>query len=349
MKQFGQLGDPIEVGALKRAHPAQQVGALKTQLGHQEAVAGLAGLLKALVELSASVLSPNLHLKTLNPHIACDVEHLLLASAPTIYKPLNSRSFVLHGVSSFGMSGTNAHSLLDSRTQKAFSAAVTAATLYNVVRYTVKAHTWGTHIHSVHQSPLLGTSVAMDVWERSWSGAVCAYAANHRIGHIPIMPGTTYLQMVRVALASEYQGDTKLTDIRFLQPLFINDHTALYTRITRVPSLSYRRFSVEGNAERGEQWIEYASTVAQMLHSMEMHAATTLPRQTQWIDGVALYSQIGNDMRGDFRCVHKVAIDESGHSETRIITELRFVPMEATPTQVWLMDVLCIEFCVCTD
>jgi acyl transferase domain-containing protein len=103
------LGDPIEVGALRgifkagRSIPFMKTSA-KTNIGHLEAAAGVAGLIKCIIMLNYSTGAPNCHLLVLNPHL--DV-----AGYP-VYFETESVDFGhnsgLTGVSSFGFGGTNA-------------------------------------------------------------------------------------------------------------------------------------------------------------------------------------------------------------------------------------------------
>ncbi|MBK9371073.1 MAG: polyketide synthase, partial [Deltaproteobacteria bacterium] len=70
------MGDPIEVEALRAVYGAQRpdgrplwLGAVKTQLGHLEAAAGVTGLIKVVMSLRAGRVPPNLHLRHLNPRL----------------------------------------------------------------------------------------------------------------------------------------------------------------------------------------------------------------------------------------------------------------------------------------
>ncbi len=110
------LGDPIEVQALDRVYgpgrtrdAALLLGAVKTNLGHLESAAGIAGLIKAVLALRHRELPANLHFKTPNPHIAWDrlAVRVLDRAMPW---PAQGR---LAGVSSFGLGGTNVHVLLE--------------------------------------------------------------------------------------------------------------------------------------------------------------------------------------------------------------------------------------------
>ncbi|MCC5622346.1 type I polyketide synthase [Nostoc sp. CHAB 5715] len=113
------LGDPIEVGALgavfgdnhTRDRPLL-IGSLKTNIGHLEAAAGIAGLMKVVLALKYGEIPPHLHFGQPNPHIAWEQ---LPITVPTTCIPWNSDKR-LAGVSSFGFSGTNAHIVLAAAT-----------------------------------------------------------------------------------------------------------------------------------------------------------------------------------------------------------------------------------------
>ena len=113
------LGDPIEVAALTQAFRAGgadgigfcALGSVKTNLGHCNAAAGVAGLIKATLALANRALPPSLHFETPNPQLG-------LAESP-FYVPTQAVPWPAGetprraGVSSFGMGGTNAHAVLE--------------------------------------------------------------------------------------------------------------------------------------------------------------------------------------------------------------------------------------------
>lgn len=112
------LGDPIEVEALAevygRLDPGAApcaIGAVKTNLGHLEAAAGIAGLIKVVLALQHEAVPPNLHLTRLNPHISLEGTRLVI---PTTLRPWpRSPGGRYAAVSSFGFGGTNAHVILE--------------------------------------------------------------------------------------------------------------------------------------------------------------------------------------------------------------------------------------------
>jgi acyl transferase domain-containing protein/acyl-CoA synthetase (AMP-forming)/AMP-acid ligase II/pimeloyl-ACP methyl ester carboxylesterase len=106
------LGDPIEVNSLKAVLGAREescyLGSLKTNIGHLEAAAGIAGLIKAVLCLQQGAIPPNLHFKQLNPLIDLADSKIEI---PQQLQPWNAETRYA-GVSSFGFGGTNAHVVL---------------------------------------------------------------------------------------------------------------------------------------------------------------------------------------------------------------------------------------------
>jgi acyl transferase domain-containing protein/NADP-dependent 3-hydroxy acid dehydrogenase YdfG/acyl carrier protein len=112
------LGDPIEVkalaGALGPGHSKADpllVGSVKTNIGHLESAAGVAGVMKVVLSLLHERLPPHLHFRTPNPHIAwADLPVAVEAAGRPWPRSAQPRRA---GVSSFGFSGTNAHVVLE--------------------------------------------------------------------------------------------------------------------------------------------------------------------------------------------------------------------------------------------
>ncbi len=111
------LGDPIEWEALAavygRGRPAQEpcvVGSVKTNIGHLEAAAGIAGLIKAALVAKFRQVPPSLHLTT--PNRGLDRQGAGLEVA-TDRRPLPVEDVARAGVSSFGFGGANAHVVLE--------------------------------------------------------------------------------------------------------------------------------------------------------------------------------------------------------------------------------------------
>jgi len=123
------LGDPIEIQALHAALGEGRgqdapllVGSVKTNIGHLESAAGVAGLMKVVLALAHGRIPPHLHLRERNNHV--DWARLNV-SIPTSMTPWPAHSPRLAGVSSFGFSGTNAHIIVEEAPAHAAAAAET--------------------------------------------------------------------------------------------------------------------------------------------------------------------------------------------------------------------------------
>jgi acyl transferase domain-containing protein len=110
------LGDLIEFNALKNVlgvtgsrHPCA-IGALKSNVGHLEAAAGVAGLIKVVLALKHRALTPNLHNETPNPRLDMKSTRFWFPNAATPWETDTRR---VAGVSSFGFGGTNAHVIVE--------------------------------------------------------------------------------------------------------------------------------------------------------------------------------------------------------------------------------------------
>ena len=112
------LGDPIEVEALtavvgqpRPSGSSVALGSLKSNIGHLEGAAGIAGLIKAVLCLQHKQWPPVVHFKTINPHISLSGTAVVIPKALTSWEVSDGRRIA--GVSSFGWSGTNAHVVLE--------------------------------------------------------------------------------------------------------------------------------------------------------------------------------------------------------------------------------------------
>jgi acyl transferase domain-containing protein len=111
------VGDPIEATALglalgegRDARTPLVIGSVKTNIGHMEAGAGIAGIIKTALALRHGRIPPSLHFRNPNPHI--DFAKLKLRVVEKMESFRNGSEPPIAGVNSFGFGGTNAHAIL---------------------------------------------------------------------------------------------------------------------------------------------------------------------------------------------------------------------------------------------
>ena len=127
------LGDEIEVAALREVYGSDgrtdrcALGSVKTSVGHLDAAAGIAGLIKTVLMLENQTIAPNLHFENPNPN-------LKLGDSP-FYIPTSCSSWPAGvaprraGVSSFGFGGTNAHVILEEAPSRSAGSSANAVQL----------------------------------------------------------------------------------------------------------------------------------------------------------------------------------------------------------------------------
>ena len=114
------LGDPIEVRALDtvfgKGHSKNNplmIGSVKTNIGHLEAAAGIAGLMKVVLQLQNKEIAPHLHFQNPNPYISWEHLPVMVPTQATPWQIEAEGNCRLAGVSSFAISGTNAHLIVE--------------------------------------------------------------------------------------------------------------------------------------------------------------------------------------------------------------------------------------------
>ncbi|PXX69496.1 Phosphopantetheine attachment site [Pseudomonas sp. LAMO17WK12:I10] len=117
-----KLGDPIEISGLTRAFehdPGQPretpclIGSVKSNIGHCEGAAGVAGLIKVLLQMQHQVIVPSLHSQTLNPNIDFSLTPFQVNQQLVPWPVKEGQGRRIAGISSFGAGGVNAHAIVE--------------------------------------------------------------------------------------------------------------------------------------------------------------------------------------------------------------------------------------------
>jgi len=158
------VGDPVEIEAIASligagADAPCLVGSVKTNIGHTEAAAGLAGLIKVLLALQHRVLPASLHFAQPNPRIDWDLSALQVCTRATEF---GGDSPVVAGVSAFGITGTNAHVVVQ-EAESGTTASMPSASVPEAQLVPLSAHTSASlaaHVRRWREHPWIGVDFA---------------------------------------------------------------------------------------------------------------------------------------------------------------------------------------------
>ncbi len=229
------LGDPIEVGALGAVYGANRpaehplwLGSVKTNFGHLESAAGIAGLIKAILALLQGGIPAHLHFRTPSPHIAWDRWPLRVPTMLTPWPRGERRR--LAGVSAFGFSGTNAHVLIeeapvaaDAADQRGLAAPPSPfrRERFPLPRLPSPAVAPEGIVH-----PLLGrrldlAGAAETRFEALLGPAAPAFLGDHRVFGAAVLPAAAFLEMALAAARTAGVGAAELADLEIRQALVL--------------------------------------------------------------------------------------------------------------------------------
>ncbi|MCR9191830.1 MAG: SDR family NAD(P)-dependent oxidoreductase, partial [Gammaproteobacteria bacterium] len=218
------LGDPIEVAALQEVYGAARgvdtpvyLGAVKSQLGHLEAAAGIAGLLKVVLMLQHQYLVKNHQFKTLNPNIHLKHDGVVLADTTSEWRVAAAESRIA-GLSSFGFSGTNAHVIVEEWLHEQSKDAIETSYPYTLV---LSAKSEGCLLKYIERyRDHIATHPELSIGDMAYSSANSHLQASHRA----FVVGVDRDAML-TALEHGHYVTGKVTEVRGLVGVFSNHKT----------------------------------------------------------------------------------------------------------------------------
>ncbi|MFI4954481.1 MAG: SDR family NAD(P)-dependent oxidoreductase, partial [Gammaproteobacteria bacterium] len=229
------LGDPIEIGALTTVYgnerdPAQPliISTVKTNIGHLESAAGIAGMIKTILALHYKQIPPHLHFHTLNPHIN-------LQAIPAEI-PLSTREWEYRGhprragVSSFGFTGTNAHIILEEAPEQDITQLrqPLPKTIFNRQEYWVKPSIKNSVAIETDAHPFLQQTRHLPgddaiYYESHISRDYPDFIIDHQIHDYLVVAAAAYLSAA-LTIAQESLGGNycRLSDVVFTEPIILS-------------------------------------------------------------------------------------------------------------------------------
>jgi acyl transferase domain-containing protein len=241
------VGDAIEVEALASIYGqpsdygACYLGAVKTNVGHLEAAAGAAGVIKIVLCLQHGLIPPNLHFRELNAHLALQSTRIRLPLDRAQPWAVTERPRC-GAVSSFGLGGTNGHVILEEAPQQPLTErAERPAHQFQRQRYWLSGAGMPSErlgsgpcplIDSMLQSPLIKETVL----EASFSVSRLPYLAEHRVFGEPVVPGAVFLSMILRGAELLGWRFCQLGQVDFLAPLWLPPHETRKVQVILSPA-----------------------------------------------------------------------------------------------------------------
>ena len=272
------LGDPIEIEAIRSVYgqpdaglPSCVLGAVKTNLGHLEAAAGMAGIIKTVLCLEQGELPRNLHFHQINPEISLEGTRLAI---PTENIPWpRSENPRAAGISSFGLGGTNGHVILEEapvlRQQNGGEGRAIPLPAYAWKR----ERFWISEAPAAQKNtdslpavipaakilhPLLGRRVdtafiAGQLFESDIDTVSAAYLAEHSLGDRAILPFAAFLEVASAAVRQIAPHEkNSIRDFVVREPLFLSS-------IPRVLQVRAGEGTVAIASSNGKDWTTHAT------------------------------------------------------------------------------------------
>ncbi|UJR38888.1 hypothetical protein I4U23_031556 [Adineta vaga] len=113
------VGDPIEANCLgeffhrSKSDPPLLIGSIKSNLGHTEGAAGVAGLIKIAMCMRYRMIPPNMHFTSLNPKIEAQKYNLHVLQTAVLFPSYDHKNPIAIGINSFGIGGNNVHAIVE--------------------------------------------------------------------------------------------------------------------------------------------------------------------------------------------------------------------------------------------
>ncbi|MDJ0508249.1 MAG: type I polyketide synthase [Crocosphaera sp.] len=181
------LGDPQEFNSLKKVlmenrEPNQPcwIGSVKTNIGHLESAAGIAGLIKVVLSLHHKKIPPHLHLQKLNPYISLNNTPLKIPQQCEPWQTTSEKRFA--GISGFGFGGTNCHLILEEapQTRETGDKTTVPKRPYHLLTLSAKTESALSEMASHYQS-LFATHADISVADVCFSANIGRSQFNHRL------------------------------------------------------------------------------------------------------------------------------------------------------------------------
>ncbi|PWY57648.1 hypothetical protein DGG96_00705 [Legionella qingyii] len=296
------LGDPIEIKALSEVYQNKAfLGSVKSNIGHSEACAGLAGLVRILLQYQHEEVFAGVNAWPLNEHCHFEKTQFIIPEKDTAWG--QSRGSRYSALSSFGAGGSNAHIILQD---------------YPLIpELCTKHHSFKKHIHwivprssfpAIQEYPLVLKANAY-------------YFEQHRLHQRPILPGVAHIYFCYQAYIRNREKASLISirDIKWLNPIYADyEGDALSFMIRFKSEDTYTLCELAGELLHSSStyhaldeitvFKEYASFAVECNHDVSAVAMYAQFRQNNWYHGEV------------FQCVQTIKINQDKNKAIATLT-----------------------------
>jgi myxalamid-type polyketide synthase MxaB len=261
------LGDPIEMGALGSVFcstPRKQpliIGSVKTNIGHLEATAGIAGLIKILLSLQHQQIPPHLHFKTPNPLM--DWKNLSVKIPTTLMQWDTHR---IAGLSSFGFSGTNVHVVIEEMQNAKCKVQSAKKVSFQRQSFPIKRQPAkiGRQKEFVRLHPFLGHRIESPLADIQFEAEIgCkspAFLDHHRIYGKAVVPAAAFLEIALAAGNNVFDSDQlALENVIIHQAMLLSeDETSTLQTVLKSDGSEHYSFEIFSRSS-DRTWMRHVS------------------------------------------------------------------------------------------
>ncbi len=312
------LGDPIEVRSLGNVFcksPRKSrlvIGSVKTNFGHLEAAAGVAGIIKVALSLQHKQIPPHLHFRTPNPHIDWDKFDIEVPTRLGEWKAIDNRRIA--GVSSFGFSGTNAHVVLEESEFLKAESSELPKTQFQRERYWIDTSAKSEPAKMKLPGRRIRIPFSEDIrFEAQFGKGSPEYLEDHRLFGTIVVAGASHISMILNAAKASFGSDACIIEDLLLQePVILADDEIRTLHLALTPqgeNYSFQLFSAPGGQD---DWRIHLT--GKIRRSSEQSAITEAQPSGEDEDASMLYADIremGHHLGDSFVRIEKILSKET--------------------------------------
>ncbi|MBI2785255.1 MAG: KR domain-containing protein, partial [Legionella longbeachae] len=306
------LGDPIEIKALSDMYQTKaMVGSVKSNIGHSEACAGLAGMVKILLQYQYEEIFPGVNCWPLNEHCHFEKTQLTVPEKSTPWSMTKGLRY--SAVSSFGAGGSNAHIILQDYPT------ISSMNADDLTKHSVK-YSFKKHTHWIVSQDHLRPNAIQPYPLLLETGAY--YFNQHLLHQRPILPGVAHIYFCYQAYLkhSANKQYISIKEIKWLNPVYADSDTeqlALMIQFTpgivgvvscELSGKQLHSSSIFAPLNEAVSFINYAALIVECVLELQVAEMYARFRQNNWYHGEA------------FQCVRTIHINSAKNKAVARLT-----------------------------